>query len=127
MKWKFRKKESCLIQGTCVVCKVEKQRPKKRNGRVIYLAYCKACERKLWPSKPQDWRDKNKPYNKSYTKKKTCEACGFTGLHLCQLDIDHIDGDHNNNELDNLQTLCSNCHRLKTFIQLHDPEASCLK
>lgn len=47
-------------------------------------------------------------------KKLYCEACGFVAIHRSQLDIDHIDGDHNNNSLNNLQTLCANCHRLKT-------------
>lgn len=35
---------------------------------------------------------------------------------MCQLDIDHVDGDHTNNNPINLQTLCANCHRLKTFL-----------
>jgi 5-methylcytosine-specific restriction endonuclease McrA len=47
-------------------------------------------------------------------KKPHCEACGFVAIHRSQLDIDHIDGDHSNNSLNNLQTLCANCHRLKT-------------
>jgi 5-methylcytosine-specific restriction endonuclease McrA len=38
-------------------------------------------------------------------------------MHSCQLDVDHIDGDHDNNDPENLQTLCANCHRLKTQIQ----------
>jgi 5-methylcytosine-specific restriction endonuclease McrA len=33
---------------------------------------------------------------------------------LCQIDIDHIDGDSNNNNIENLANICSNCHRLKT-------------
>lgn len=45
-----------------------------------------------------------------------CESCGFIPQHLCQLDVDHIDGNHTNNDVTNLQTLCSNCHRLKTFL-----------
>ena len=53
-----------------------------------------------------------RPYIK-YRKNK-CENCGFIPLHICQLDVDHIDGNHNNNEINNLQTLCANCHRLKT-------------
>lgn len=55
-------------------------------------------------------------YNK-YQKYKidSCEVCGFEPLDKCQLDVDHIDGDHNNNNEDNLQTLCANCHRLKTY------------
>jgi 5-methylcytosine-specific restriction endonuclease McrA len=29
--------------------------------------------------------------------------------------VDHIDGNHENNEPDNLVTLCSNCHNIKTI------------
>lgn len=32
------------------------------------------------------------------------------------LDVDHIDGNHNNNHPDNLQTLCKCCHAYKTII-----------
>jgi 5-methylcytosine-specific restriction endonuclease McrA len=53
-----------------------------------------------------------KPYAKY--KKDYCEHCKFKALDGCQLDIDHIDGDHKNNKKNNLRTLCSNCHRLKT-------------
>lgn len=38
----------------------------------------------------------------------SCVKCGFRG-HPCQLDVDH-----RNNDPVNLQTLCANCHRLKT-------------
>ena len=31
------------------------------------------------------------------------------------LDVDHIDGNHHNNNKKNHQTLCSNCHRFKTL------------
>lgn len=49
-----------------------------------------------------------------YQKETSCNSCGFVAAHSCQLDIDHIDGDRTNNSHENLQTLCSNCHRLKT-------------
>ena len=49
-------------------------------------------------------------------KKKVCQLCGFVSTHSCQMDIDHIDGNHENNDLTNIQTLCANCHRLKTFL-----------
>ena len=55
---------------------------------------------------------KRHPYRLS--KKSECELCGFIPVDLCQLDVDHIDGNHKNNEVSNLQTLCANCHRLKT-------------
>ena len=44
-----------------------------------------------------------------------CKRCGFIALDPIQLDIHHIDGNHGNNSLDNLQTLCANCHRLVTY------------
>jgi len=49
-------------------------------------------------------------------KTEVCESCGFIPEHPCQLDVDHIDGNHSNNDQSNLQTLCANCHRLKTQI-----------
>ena len=32
------------------------------------------------------------------------------------LEVDHIDGNHTNNDESNLQTLCSCCHAIKTFM-----------
>jgi len=49
-------------------------------------------------------------------KKDTCEQCGFIPEHISQLDVDHKDGDRWNNDPENLQTLCANCHRLKTHL-----------
>ena len=48
-------------------------------------------------------------------KKEVCEKCGFVPINKCQLDVDHIDGDRGNSAFDNFQTLCANCHRLKTW------------
>lgn len=42
----------------------------------------------------------------------SCWLCGFRPIHLSQLDVHHLDGDHANNEVQNLVTLCANCHRL---------------
>lgn len=42
--------------------------------------------------------------------------CGFIPKHRVQLDVDHIDGNHNNDDPGNLQTICANCHRLKTYL-----------
>lgn len=46
-----------------------------------------------------------------------CDRCGFIPEHWCQLDVDHIDGNHKNHDANNLQTLCSNCHRMKTYTE----------
>lgn len=60
-------------------------------------------------------RDRKKRGYRRY-KKGYCENCGFKPKHSCQLDVDHIDGNHDNNDIENLQTLCANCHRLKTYL-----------
>ena len=57
---------------------------------------------------------RKKPYRKF--KKDYCEKCGFIPEHTVQLDVDHIDSNHKNNDISNLQTLCANCHRLKTYL-----------
>lgn len=44
-----------------------------------------------------------------------CVSCGCDGHWLngkISLEIDHIDGDNNNNEISNLRYLCPNCHAL---------------
>ena len=55
-------------------------------------------------------------HNNTYRKHKgtQCESCNFIALDPCQLDIDHVDGNHSNDDVSNLITLCANCHRLKS-------------
>lgn len=45
-------------------------------------------------------------------KKHECEECRLTEWNgkLIPLELDHIDGNRFNNNLDNLRTLCPNCH-----------------
>ena len=49
---------------------------------------------------------------KNDLKEEKCEICGITTWNNKQLifELHHIDGDSSNNELNNLQILCSNCH-----------------
>lgn len=49
-------------------------------------------------------------------KKDYCENSSCVAIieDKCQLDVDHIDGNHKNDDPANLMTLCANCHRLKT-------------
>jgi hypothetical protein len=50
-------------------------------------------------------------------KKAECEICKLTEWNNqpIPLELDHIDSDHYNNELYNLQILCPNCHAIETL------------
>ena len=98
----------------------------------LLIAYCSECETlvkvlkeiRTGYDKPF-YRCKNRhrdtlnltkaPYRQH--KKNNCEDpdCTATILYSCQLTVDHIDGNRNNNDESNLMTLCHNCHALKSF------------
>lgn len=74
----------------------------RKNGSTMYRSSCSSCRR-----------------IGRKTKGSSCELCGFIPVDLVQLDVDHIDGDRSNNDKSNLQTLCANCHRLKTKLNMN--------
>lgn len=80
---------------------------KNKKGEKVYKSLCSPCNDREYSLSR---RAKNRRIKKNY-----CESCGFVAEHPIQLDVDHIDGKHNNNNPSNLQTLCANCHRLKTW------------
>jgi 5-methylcytosine-specific restriction endonuclease McrA len=69
-----------------------------------------------------EYKNQFHPYLKH--RKDYCENVDGRLGHKCtativwngQLQVDHIDGNHSNNNPENLQTLCANCHSLKTNI-----------
>ena len=95
--------------GICSVCGPVRIKSRgtslKKNGDKKYR-----CR-----SRFMEYKGRNKKVYRKH-KKDRCESCGFIPVNSVQLDVDHIDGNNKNNNLDNLQTLCANCHRLKTFI-----------
>ena len=73
----------------------------------------------------------SKPY--SFAKTTVCSKCGKDVAELSQvkditdevkrnialrslITVDHIDGNHDNDDIDNLQGLCLDCHAIKTSI-----------
>lgn len=78
---------------------------------------CRNCKQKDKDKRLGNTNNKNKKRKRPYVvhKKDKCDFCGFIPIHMCQLDVDHIDGNNKNNDISNLQTLCANCHRLKTY------------
>ena len=101
-------------------------RPKPR---VTEKKYCEKCEVPL-EGRRRKWcstcariiaRENASHYKRlnfrGYTefKKDSCARCGFVGVSSVQFDIHHRDGDGLNDNPENLQTLCANCHRLATW------------
>lgn len=85
---------------------------RSKQGFKTWSKYCRRHRLERYNQPNRSWQVRR--YRKH--KKDHCEKCGFIPEHRCQLDVDHIDGNHKNNELSNLQTLCANCHRLKTYL-----------
>ena len=105
--WRYRKAEPVNVHGICVKCGVSKQKPRRyANGKAVtWRAICNSCDRLLNVAKYK-YRD---------AKDTQCNRCGFKALDPCQLDVHHIDEDHDNEHPENLETLCANCHRLHHF------------
>lgn len=57
------------------------------------------------------------PYRKF--RKTYCEKCGFVAQVMAQLDAHHKDGNCKNHNIENIETLCANCHRLVTFVETY--------
>ena len=58
-------------------------------------------------------------------KKEQCEVCGRTeweGEEI-PLELDHLNSDHFDNSIDNLQIVCPNCHAIKTSKQRAAPKS----
>lgn len=100
----------------CGVNKCETSGISKKDGRMLFKKKCFTCAR-IKGKEDTYVEGRQSGYRQAIIRKRktmTCEACGFKAKHPCQLDIDHIDGNHDNNDPSNHQVLCANCHRLKT-------------
>ena len=84
------------------------------TGLTLYNSYCRSCAKT---------RHGTKDIRLKRHKKSICNICGFVPVHHCQLDVDHIDGNSNNMSIDNLQTLCANCHIQKKRLEEKPPNS----
>ena len=80
----------------------------RRGDKIYYRKKCDSCIRKSNSStiSTPAWQ------RSGYTKRNSCEMCGFNAQHPYQLDVHYVDGNMSNNNTSNLKTVCANCNRL---------------
>jgi len=108
-----------MDRPVCIICNKTKVSiaDYNKNGLPRYKRKCEKCS-PFYKEKLKRRSEKMRTNKYGiYIKAEVCVSCNFLAIDSCQLDVDHIDGDHNNNSLVNLQTLCANCHRLKTKVK----------
>ena len=85
------------------------------TGLQIWRPYCGRCHKAVGGR--GTYAEGVTPVKKTYCENKDGRLgfkCTATIIDSCQLDLDHIDGHHYNNTPENIQTICKNCHSLKT-------------
>lgn len=90
----------------CLNCNKNKVAITSSDGNLYMRKYCNTCADNKY----------KKGHRYIIDSKSVCSRCGFKPELDCQLDVDHIDGNHKNDERENLEILCANCHRVKTFM-----------
>lgn len=107
MQHKITNIDSSDQTGDCTVCGPEIQIRPSGNTKPDGSPYwrCKDAYKRSQKATERPW---------VFHKGDVCEWCGFVPEHSVQLCVDHIDGNKQNNDPSNYQTLCHNCHSLKT-------------
>lgn len=95
------------------ICNFCNERPVMKNGKdndgtQKYKTICNQC-------RLEKYGNVNSIYRKYVGI--VCEKCGVIAENKIQIDGHHIDGNHGNNEADNILSLCANCHRLHHFLE----------
>ena len=109
------------INLVCKQCKKEFKRLKHRiqyakNGCYFCCRKCKDIAQSLEGNcpeiRPPHFGNGHCCYRDNYIKKHSliCNRCGYKEFESC-IDIHHIDENRENNKMNNLISLCKNCHK----------------
>lgn len=93
---------------------IEYHGQKSKKGRNLGNGYTPAADY-LGTNKPISSDKLKKKLIREGIKEEKCECCGGTAWldKKIPLELHHINGDHTDNSLDNLQLLCPNCHAMQ--------------
>lgn len=84
-----------------------------KNSTHRYLKNRKTyCENKHGMAK---WIDPDTGKTR-YLREYKNSTCNYEIVHMAQLSVDHINGNHYDDRVENHQTLCHNCHKLKSIL-----------
>lgn len=106
----------------CGICGVRLQRKRFSFNRLEdYTAYMNRsfCSLSCANSREKGAKSRKTYHNRARKHRKSyCECCGFAPRDMGRLHTHHVNEDWRDNRPENLQTLCSNCHRF--WHAIHD-------
>lgn len=112
-KWQHRLKNRDIEKqiADCLFCGDRVRIVKSKVGTKIRWK-CRLSRRvQAGGNRKEQWKHRKFFFNAI----KRCETCAFEVDDFRFFDVHHKDGNHKNNEFENLQLLCPNCHRLETI------------
>lgn len=92
------------------LCNSCREKPRQlnryRGEKAYYFKQCYECRSKHRTIHKMTWDVKG------YTKKLTCDRCGFKAKHESQIDVFHVNGNLQDARPTNLKSVCKNCSTL---------------
>ena len=115
------KKQKHTVKVKCANCKKEIDKKlsdlkRSKTGNLYCSRSCSAAKNnmifKRWENHPnfKNGKSSYRLLKLNSVTNPVCEKCGFSDINA--LDIHHIDKNRENNDLNNLQILCCNCHAI---------------